>query len=458
MTNSQQPQPFVPVPASQVEELQRLQERVASTQLATSAAGLAMVDAAGASWDAGCAGYDKFMKCQSDNSAAVNALRDAQKRLAALQNGGSSSPATPATTTPTSSTTPAPGGQQSPSPTSPAAPATPSSNSPQTPAPAAPARGGVSNITTYEPQVVTKYGGGDVTVSFDNTKNVWRATWKRPDMEEPYVVFESNPGRRLTAADFKEGTLGRRNLDAAVVRYRREKGEVSGVPRGEGGSNLVVAGQDGLNVTPDALEGRKYVGTRDGRQVLVGRLKGSKHWFTLTPDEDGGYNYYQLGEKRPEDDAIRKKIEGGGFTYAWDSKGKRISGKVPAPGSGVVGNIPPEEAHVVRAGDDRVQHTPDSLVEGTRRYVGTGTKTGEPKAMVMVGQIRGSNEWVVMTPKEGGGYSTYKLSGAPNDERIRAQIRAGSFSSVFDTGGKRVGNPFSKASRAPALDDPVNIA
>lgn len=442
MTNSQQYQPFLPVPVSQVKELQGLQDRVESTQLATSAAGLAMVDAAGASWDAGCAGYDKFLKCQGENSAAVNALRDAQKRLAALQNGGSSNPATSATTTPTSSTTPAPGGQQSTSPSAPAAPATPSSNSPATPAPAEPSRGGVSNITTYEPQVVTKYGGGDVTVSFDNTKNVWRATWKRPDMDEPFVVFESNPGRRLTAADFKEGTLGRRNLDAAVVRYRREKGEVSGVPRGEGGSNLVVAGQDGLNVTPDALEGRKYVGTRDGRQVLVGRLKGSKHWFILTPDEDGGYNYYQLGEKRPEDDAIRKKIEGGGFTSAWDSKGKVISGKVPAPGSGVVGNIPPEEAYVVRAGDNRVGQTPDSLVEGTRRYVGTGTKTGEPKAMVMVGQMRGSNEWVVMTPKEGGGYSTYKLSGAPSDEKIRAQIRAGAFSSVFDAGGKRVENPF----------------
>ena len=318
----------------------------------------------------------------------------------------------------------------------------PSESSTPEPSTPAPPSGQVSNITQYQPRVVTTYGGGAVTVSFDNSKNIWVAKWKRPDMDEPFLVFESNAGRPLSGADFAEGTLGRKNLDAAVVRYRREKGDVSSVPSTKPSPtarDIVVAGKDGLQLTPESLDERKFIGVPDGRQVLLGRLKNSKHWFVLTPGDDGAFKYYQIAEKRPSDDDIRAKILGGGFTTAWGREGTPVSGRFV--GSGPIANLPSERINVEVGSNGLSVTSPEALDPASRRYVGLTSGAGY---RVLVGSVTGSTGakvWFALTPKEGGGFQSYQLvlkdKQTPTD-RAREMLENGSFPRVWDASGKPI--------------------
>jgi hypothetical protein len=368
-----------------------------------------MIAEAGKGWDAGIAALNATLKTypQPTESVVPNPSGQSQNSNPDDQQGS------------TSNSSPA-------DPSSPTAP-TPTLSS-----------GQVSNITQYQPKVVTKYGGGDVTVSFDNTKNMWVAKWKRPDMNESFVVFESNAGRSLTGADFAEGTLGRKNLDAAVVRYRRENKEVPSLPSTKPSPtarDIVVAGKDGLQLTPESLDERKFVGVPDGRQVLVGRLKNSKHWFVLTPGDEG-FKYYQVGEKRPSDDEIRAKILGGGFTKAWGPENSIVSGRFA--GSGTIANVPSEKVRIESGSNGLIVASPETLDPASRRYVGLTSGAGY---RVLVGSVTGSTGakvWFALTPKEGGGFQSYQLvpgSGQNGYDRAREMLENGSFSQVWDAAG-----------------------
>lgn len=433
-------------------KLSQLEGEVVASQKSLSTAGLALTNPANFSWDAGCKAYTGYMAVLQTHNTAVSTFRTEVDRLVSrppnIKNGvlspfnpeNGNPDRTDASQTADGSQSDQPSGPHrdaaTPNSNSDVTPSTPETSTPRPSTPASPS-GQVSNITQYQPRVVTTYGGGEVTVSFDNTKNIWVAKWKRLDMDEPFLVFESNAGRPLSGADFAEGTLGRKNLDAAVFRYRREKKDVSSVPSTKPSPtarDIVVAGKDGLQLTPESLDERKYVGVRDGRQVLVGRLKNSKHWFVLTPGENNeDFKYYQIGEKRPSDDDIRAKILGGGFTTAWGREGTPVSGRFV----GTVSNVPSNGPSVEVGENGLMVNNPGDL--GDRRYV--GLESG-PVSRVLVGSVTGSTGakvWFVLTPKEGGGVQSYQLvlkgKQTPTD-RAREMLENGSFSRVWDSDGK----------------------